>query len=144
MNFSLKNTTKNSILFFDQLQFNSKPLWFLLRREPVYHKLQYSKTPKYDPMAAFLGAAFGAFVVYFSLSSFGTNGSDLSDLTIVIWYTFLVLIFLKLFLKISTSSIFMGINFMFLYYYIVIFLFFLVIRIFFFLKTYLIFYKNSF
>jgi hypothetical protein len=78
-----ENNNKN-ILEKNNNLLGSSPLWFFLRREPFYHKLQYSKTPKYDPMAAFLGAAFGAFVVYMSLSTFGTNGADLSDLTVLI------------------------------------------------------------
>jgi hypothetical protein len=48
--------------------------------------LQYSKTPKSDPFAAFLGAALGAFIVYMSLSTFGTGGADLTDLAICCWY----------------------------------------------------------
>ena len=66
------------------LEDSLRPVWFVIRREPFYHKLQYSKTSKYDPMAAFLGAALGAFVVYLGLSTFGTSGADLSDLTIVV------------------------------------------------------------
>jgi hypothetical protein len=60
--------------------------WFLIRREPLYHKLQYSKVPKYDPAAAVLGAAIGAFVGYLALGSVGSGGGDLSDLTTLVWY----------------------------------------------------------
>ena len=59
---------------------------FLLRREPLYHKLQYSKTPKFDAAAATLGVSIGAFGVYLGLSSLGSMGVDLSDLTVLCWY----------------------------------------------------------
>jgi hypothetical protein len=88
------------------------PVWFIVRREPFYHKLQYSKTPKADPMAAFLGAAVGAFVVYLGLASFGTNGADLSDLTIVVWYSFLFGVFLKSFLQVLAFSLHGGLGFL--------------------------------
>lgn len=59
---------------------------FILRREPLYHKLQYSKTPKFDAAAATLGAGFGALSVYLGLAGFGSMGADLTDLTILGWY----------------------------------------------------------
>ena len=59
---------------------------FLLRREPLYHKLQYSKAPKFDAAAAVLGVGCGAFGVYLSLSSLGSMGVDLTDLTVLCWY----------------------------------------------------------
>jgi hypothetical protein len=60
--------------------------FYILRREPYYHKLQYSKVPKFDVAAAVLGVIVGAFVVYLALCSVGSAGADLSDLTIVVWY----------------------------------------------------------
>ena len=54
---------------------------FILRREPLYHKLQYSKVPKFDAAAAVFGVAVGAFAVYLGLSSLGSAGADLTDLT---------------------------------------------------------------
>jgi hypothetical protein len=56
---------------------------FLLRREPLYHKLQYSKSPKFDAAAAVAGVILGAFGVYITLSSLGSGGVDLSDLSTV-------------------------------------------------------------
>jgi hypothetical protein len=56
---------------------------FALRREPLYHKLQYSKAPKFDPSAAVLGVALGAFSVYLSLNTVGSMGVDLTDLTVL-------------------------------------------------------------
>jgi hypothetical protein len=63
--------------------------WFILRREPIYHKLQYSKVPKFDPAAAVFGVIFGAFSVYLSLGVVGSGGADLSDLTLLFWYVIL-------------------------------------------------------
>jgi hypothetical protein len=57
-------------------------VWFLVRREPLYHKLQYAKTPKFDPAAAILGVVVGAFVGYMTLSSVGSVSVDLTDLTL--------------------------------------------------------------
>jgi hypothetical protein len=59
---------------------------FTLRREPLYHKLQYSKVPKFDAAAAALGVIIGAFAVYLGLSSLGSAGADLGDLTAFCWY----------------------------------------------------------
>jgi hypothetical protein len=59
---------------------------FLLKREPLYHKLQYSKTPKFDASAAAFGVILGAFVVYFGLSCVGSMSIDLTDLTVFCWY----------------------------------------------------------
>jgi hypothetical protein len=56
-------------------------LVFMLRREPLYHKLQYSKVPKFDAAAAAFGVVIGAFVAYLGLSSLGSAGADLTDLT---------------------------------------------------------------
>jgi hypothetical protein len=62
---------------------------YVLRREPLYHKLQYSKVPKFDVAAAILGVIVGAFVVYLSLCTLGSAGADLSDLTVLVWYVFI-------------------------------------------------------
>ena len=59
---------------------------YALRREPLYHKLQYSKVPKFDAAAAALGVIIGAFAVYLGLSSLGSAGADLGDLTALCWY----------------------------------------------------------
>jgi hypothetical protein len=59
---------------------------YTLRREPLYHKLQYSKVPKFDAAAAALGVIVGAFAAYLGLSSLGSAGADLSDLTALCWY----------------------------------------------------------
>ena len=60
--------------------------WFFLRREPLYHKLQYSKVPKYDSSAAILGTVLGAFAGYLALATVGSGGTDLTDLTtLVMW-----------------------------------------------------------
>lgn len=64
----------------------SQQTWFFLRREPMYHKLQYSKVPKYDSSAAILGTVLGAFAGYLALATVGSGGTDLTDLTtLVAW-----------------------------------------------------------
>jgi hypothetical protein len=65
---------------------------YVLRREPLYHKLQYSKVPKFDAAAAAFGVIVGAFAVYLCLSSLGSAGADLTDLTCVCWYVLLWLV----------------------------------------------------
>lgn len=79
-------------------------LWFILRREPYYHKLQYSKTPKYDVAAAVFGVSVGAFVVYLTLASVGSAGSDLTDLTTLVWYAFLCLYCAKTWLYLQKTA----------------------------------------
>ena len=61
--------------------------WFILRREPMYHKLQYSKVPKYDSSAAILGTVIGAFGGYLALATVGSGGTDLTDLTTLAAWT---------------------------------------------------------
>ena len=80
-------------------------LWFFLRREPYYHKLQYSKTPKFDVAAAVLGAVISAFVGYLTLSSLGSAGADLTDMIIIFWYIFLVYRCLLLIIFLGRDSI---------------------------------------
>lgn len=60
---------------------HSATTWFILRREPLYHKIQYSKVPKYDSSAAILGTVIGAFGGYLALATVGSGGTDLTDLT---------------------------------------------------------------
>ena len=100
-----------------------QPSWYVLRREPYYHKLQYSKTPKYDPMAAFLGAAIGAIVAYLALGSFGTGGADLSDLSVLVWYSAVWLFILKFFIKIFSYSFSSGLGFVYIWCHVFIFFF---------------------
>ena len=57
---------------------------FVLRREPLYHKLQYAKTPRFDVAAAVLGVGVGAVGAYLGLSSVGSMGVDLGDLTVLV------------------------------------------------------------
>jgi hypothetical protein len=64
--------------------------WFILRREPYYHKVQYAKVPRFDAGAALLGVLSGAVVGYLALSSVGSGGIDLTDLTTLVWYSGLV------------------------------------------------------
>jgi len=60
--------------------YNTRVLHFILKREPHYHKLQYSRVTKFDSAAALLGAIFSAFVGYLSLCTLGSAGADMSDL----------------------------------------------------------------
>lgn len=76
---------------------------FLLRREPLYHKLQYTKTPKFDVAGATLGVVVGALVVYLGLSSFGSAGADLTDLTVFYWYSGVWVVILRM-LSVSWRS----------------------------------------
>jgi hypothetical protein len=64
---------------------------FALRREPLTHKLRYSKTIKGDFAAAFLGAVIGLFAGYLTLSSLGGSAIDLADLTTLAAYLIVAL-----------------------------------------------------
>jgi len=84
---------------------SSSSIFYALRREPLYHKLQYSKVPKFDVAAAILGVIVGAFVVYLSLCTVGSAGADLSDLTVLAWYVIVwVNILYFYFLRLRVSS----------------------------------------
>lgn len=81
--------------------------FYTLRREPLYHKLQYSKVPKFDVAAAILGVIVGAFVVYLSLCTVGSAGADLTDLTTLVWYILVwanILYFFSLKLRASSHA----------------------------------------
>ena len=56
---------------------------FFLRYEQYYHKLQYSKVPKFDVAAAIFGVIISAFFGYLSLSTFGSAGADLTDMLVL-------------------------------------------------------------
>lgn len=73
--------------------------WFFLRREPLYHKLQYSKVPKYDSSAAILGTVLGAFAGYLALATVGSGGTDLTDLTTLVAWALVALAALALSLE---------------------------------------------
>jgi hypothetical protein len=73
-------------------------------------------------MAAFLGAALGAFVVYMGLSTFGTSGADLSDLTTVVWYLLLLLVIFRGLFLILVSSLASGLGFFRLTFHVFLFL----------------------
>jgi len=69
-------------------------IYFFLKREIYYHKIQYSKVFKHDIAAAIFGVVIGAFVVYLSLNTLGSGSPDLSDLSILLWYILLLYLLL--------------------------------------------------
>lgn len=77
-------------------------------------------------MAAFLGAALGAFVVYMGLSTFGTSGADLSDLTIFVWYSLLFIVFTRGFLLTLVAALQMGLSLIGLIFHVFLFFFYLI------------------
>jgi hypothetical protein len=56
---------------------------FFIKYEQYYHKLQYSKVPKFDIAAALFGVIISAFFGYLTLSTLGSAGADLSDMLIL-------------------------------------------------------------
>lgn len=58
----------------------------------MYHKVQYSKVPKYDSSAAILGTVIGAFSGYLALATVGSGGTDLTDLTALVSWALLCLL----------------------------------------------------
>lgn len=97
-----------------QKNFNFFIKIFFLKREPYYHKIQYSKVQKYDIAAAVFGIVIGAFVVYMALNTFGSGSPDLSDLSILFWYSFLMIKSAQLFIinqKYKSSLLFLFLNF---------------------------------
>lgn len=90
-------------------------LYFFLKREVYYHKIQYSKVFKHDIVAALFGVVLGAFVVYLSLNTLGSGSPDLSDMTILFWYIYLIFLIFKLNLnlkKFKFNLIFLILNFL--------------------------------
>jgi len=83
-------------------------LWFILRREPYYHKIQYSKAPKFDTAAAVFGVIVGAFVVFLTLASVGSGGADLTDLTCLMWYAFLCYYIIKTWVALQKTTADLG------------------------------------
>ncbi len=81
-----------------------------MRREPYYHKLQYSKTPKFDVAAAVFGVIVSAFVGYLTLNTLGSGGADLTDLATIFWYIFVCYrcLLLVLFLARESTNFFLN------------------------------------
>lgn len=89
--------------------------YFFLKREVYYHKIQYSKVFKHDIVAAVFGVVLGAFVVYLSLNTLGSGSPDLSDMTILFWYIYLIFLIFKLNLnlkKFKFNLFFLILNFL--------------------------------
>jgi len=59
---------------------------FILRRDPLYHKLAYSKTLRGDFAGAAFGVIVGVFCGYLTLASVGGSSVELSDLTCLCAY----------------------------------------------------------
>ena len=78
----------------------------------MLHKLLYSKTAKYDAAAAALGVIFSAAFSYLTLSSLGSGGVDLSDLTCLAWYLFIWFTVLKLYLSTTGCENLVSVNLM--------------------------------
>lgn len=65
-------------------------LIYFLRREATYHKLSYGKIHRYDGAGALLGSVIGLMSGYLALNILGSGGANISDLTLVLWYTLVV------------------------------------------------------
>lgn len=57
----------------------------------------------------------GAFVVYLTLSTVGSGGSDLSDLTVLVWYSFLIIQCLRLFFFLQKTNSVKGVGYLSLF-----------------------------
>lgn len=87
--------------------------YFFIKREIYYHKIQYSKVYKYDICGAVFGVVIGAFIAYLSLNSLGSGSPDLSDMSILFWYIFLIFKIVQLNLSLKKFNI----SFIFLLFY---------------------------
>lgn len=94
---------------------------FFLKKENIYHKIQYSKVMKFDVSAALFGVIAGALVVYFSISSLGSGSADISELSILFWYIYLIYKIISLFFNTQseTSFIVLAMGFFYLLFYII-------------------------
>ena len=87
----LLNSMQRKLPKIKQRNNTHKQTWFLIRVEPYYHKLQYSKVPKGDPAGLIFGITCAMFVFYITLATFGSGGADLADIHILVWYLLLTI-----------------------------------------------------
>jgi len=72
-------------------------IFFILKKDKLLHKIQYSKTIKADPSGALLGLIVGLFCGYLTLASIGASSIDLTELTCILYYAFIFFLIIKIY-----------------------------------------------
>ena len=89
--------------------FSSNLLWTLfdinfLRKERIYTKLKYSRTPQYDIVSGGAAALFAGFLGFLICEKFGFELVDSGDFYFVFMYLVFLFFFMRLFLKITDAN----------------------------------------
>ena len=108
-----EKTLKRLIKNFSKLSFNhtfkSNKLWNLfdinfLRKEKIYTKLKYSRTPQYDIVSGGAAALFAGFLGFLISEKFGFELVDSGDFYFLFMYLVFLFFFIRLFLKLLNSK----------------------------------------
>lgn len=96
------SNTKTSI-------FSSNLLWSLfdinfLRKERIYTKLKYSRTPQYDIVSGGAAALFAGFLGFLICEKFGFELPDSGDFYFLFMYLVFLFFFCRLFLKVLDAN----------------------------------------
>lgn len=89
--------------------FKSNKLWKLFdlnffKKEKIYTKLKYSRTPQYDIVSGGIAALFAAFLGFLITEKFGFELVDSGDFYFLFMYLVFLGFFFKLFLKLFDSE----------------------------------------
>ena len=100
MFFSLQSTLKSNLNIF----YKNEKLWNLfninfIKKEKIYTKLKYSRTPQYDIVSGGSAALFSGFLGFLICEKFGFELLDSGDFYLILMYTVFICFFFKLFLK---------------------------------------------
>ena len=104
LKYLIKNFSNTSFLIF-----SSNSLWSLfdinfLRKERIYTKLKYSRTPQYDIVSGGAAALFAAFLGFLFSEKFGFELADSGDFYFLFMYLVFLFFFCRLFLKLLDAN----------------------------------------
>jgi hypothetical protein len=75
-----------------------------LRKERIYTKLKYSRTPQYDIVSGGAAALFAAFLGFLFSEKFGFELADSGDFYFLFMYLVFLFFFCRLFLKLLDAN----------------------------------------
>jgi hypothetical protein len=95
---SFRSNRNSSIIIFTNL-LNCYFDIFFLRKEKIYTKLKYSRTPQYDIVSGGIAAIFAGFLGFLICEKFGLELLDSGDFYFAFMYVVFGSFFLKLFFR---------------------------------------------
>lgn len=104
----IKNLFTSKTAFSDAK--SNTQLWYLysiifLKKEKIYTKLKYSRTPQYDIVSGGLAAIFAGFLGFLICEKFGFELLDSADFYFVFMYAVFVFFAMRLYLSIANHEL---------------------------------------